>query len=61
MVAVRHIEERDAAALHELEDALDRDKAGFVVEGTKRQSVFVDGAPVDEICMAKLLPAPERG
>ena len=29
---------------------------GFVIEGTKRHSLFVSGAFVDEYCMAKLLP-----
>jgi RimJ/RimL family protein N-acetyltransferase len=33
-------------------------KMGFVVEGTKQHSLFVDGAFVDEYYMAKLLPAP---
>lgn len=30
-------------------------KMGFEVEGVKRKSLYVDGAWVDEICMAKLL------
>jgi RimJ/RimL family protein N-acetyltransferase len=30
-------------------------KMGFEVEGVKRESLYVDGAWVDEICMAKLL------
>lgn len=31
------------------------EKAGFVVEGTRRHSMLVDGSYVDEHCMAKLL------
>ncbi len=30
-------------------------KMGFEIEGTKRDSLLVDGVYVDEICMAKLL------
>jgi RimJ/RimL family protein N-acetyltransferase len=32
-------------------------KMGFVVEGTKQHSLFVDGAYIDEYYMAKLLPS----
>lgn len=30
-------------------------KMGFVIEGTKKHALLVDGTYVDEICMAKLL------
>jgi RimJ/RimL family protein N-acetyltransferase len=34
-------------------------RAGFVVEGVKRGAILVDGEPVDEWMMAKVVPAPE--
>ncbi|MBX3000865.1 MAG: GNAT family N-acetyltransferase [Caldilineaceae bacterium] len=34
-------------------------KMGFIIEGTKKHSLFVDGAFVDEYSMAKLLPLPD--
>jgi RimJ/RimL family protein N-acetyltransferase len=30
------------------------ERAGFVIEGTRRRSLIVDGEPVDEVLMAKL-------
>jgi len=33
------------------------EKMGFVEEGTKRHALVVDGRPVDEVYMAKLLDA----
>ncbi|MEE9964334.1 MAG: GNAT family N-acetyltransferase [Propionicimonas sp.] len=33
-------------------------KRGYAAEGVRRQSLMVDGEPVDELAMAKILPRP---
>lgn len=35
-------------------------RRGYAAEGTRRQSLMVDGTPVDELVMSKILPQPPK-